>query len=354
MTGFATLEILPNLSVIMTALSRRLSSPLALLGLLLAVYATAFVVVQVLEGSDHPDWVAFGLTVDLVVGVPALVFFLFIRRNAWPVVLLLPVLLLSFGGAYLLIPSEYTGLLDFLALLIPVLEIALVLFIGMKAIRIVRANRKAKVSGVDFYDSVRETMRGAFDVPAVVNALAYEVSVFHYALSVRRPTPVGGAATYHLKSGYGAILSAIMLAATVELVGVHFLLRTWSELAAAIHILLSLYGVVWLVGDYRAMSRRPHVFGSTALIVRNGLRWQAEIPYENIRSVRFVRTIPQSDSYLNLVPFGQPKVILDLTSEIEALGPYGLTKQVDTIGMLVDDPTAFQERLRQAEVEGIV
>ena len=330
---------------------RHPTSPLWFAAPLLAVYAAAFFVVEVLPQVDAPGAVAAGLTVDLVVLVPALFYVVMVRGRGWPVISLAPVALLSFGAASVLVPDEHHGLLDVLGYALPVVELGLVGYVGYKAWRVIRANREARAAGGDVYDRVRDTLRDAFDAPAVAGALAYEVSLFHYAFAVRRPERPEHGASYHRRSGYGAVFAAVLMAAALELVAVHFLLRAWSETAALVHVALSVYGVVWLVGDYRAMRRRPHELRDDGLRLRYGLRWDLAVAWEHISHVERTRRPPTGDDSLNTVPVGSPQYVVELHAPAEAVGPYGITKDVRRVGLIVDDPQAFESRLQDCGVD---
>jgi hypothetical protein len=324
---------------------RQSTSPLWFAAPLVAVYAAAFFVIEVLPRTAAPGLIAAGLTVDLVVLVPALYYVVMVRGRGWPAITLAPVFLLSFGAASLAVPAEYHTLLSVIGYALPAVELALVGYVGYKAWRVVRANRSAREAEGDFYDRVRETLHGAFDAPVVAGALAYEVALFHYAFSIRRAEPPEHGFSYHRRSGYGAVLAAMLMAAGLELVGVHFLLRSWSEAAAVVHIALSLYGIVWLVGDYRAMRRRPHELRATGLRVRYGLRWDVEVAWEQVASVRRTRQPVAGDGYLNTVPLGSPRYVVELCERTRATGPYGITREVGHIGLTVDDAEAFEQRL---------
>ena len=326
-------------------------SPLWFAVPLFAVYAAAFFVIEVLPRADAPDTLAAGLTLDLVVLVPALYYTVLVRGRGWPAITLAPVFLLSFGAASLLVPTEYHALLNAIGYALPAVELALVGYVGYKAWRVVRANRSARKAGGDFYDRVRETLRGAFDAPTAAGALAYEISLFHYAFSIRRAEPPEYGFSYHRRSGYGAVLAAVLMAAAMELVGVHFLLRSWSETAALVHIALSFYGIIWLVGDYRAMRRRPHELRASGLRVRGGLRWDVEATWDQVSLVRRTRQPIAGDGYLSTVPVGSPRYVVELCEPTEVTGPYGITREVQRVGLVVDDTEAFEERLRSLGVQ---
>ena len=323
---------------------RRHTSPLWFAAPLLAVYAAAFFIVEVLPRSSAPGAVAAGLTLDLVVIVPALYYAVLVRGRGWPNLTLAPVFLLSYAAASLIIPAEHHGLLSAIRVAIPVVELGLIGFVGVKAVQAVRERRRP--TGGDAYDRIRETIEGALGATVIAGVVAYEAALLCYAFSVRAATPPDGGFSYHRRSGYGAILAAVLMAAALELVGIHFLLRMWSETAVWVHAALSLYGVVWLVGDYRAMRRRPHEFGASGLRVRVGLRWDVSVSWDEVVAVRRTRRPALGDGYLSMVPFGSPRYVVELRAPVEATGPYGLPRRVQRLGLTVDEPEAFEARLR--------
>ena len=321
------------------------TSPLWFAAPLVGIYVAALVLVEALPQLRAPGAIAAGLTADLVVLVPAVYYAVLIRGRGWPSITLAPVVLLSFGAARLIVPAEHHGLLSLIGVALPAVEVGLVMFVGVKAWRVLRANGAARAAGGDFYDRVRQTLRGAFDAPAVVGAFAYEASLAHYAFAVRREAPSEHAFTYHRRAGYGAILGALLMAAALELVGVHILLRSWSATAAWVHIGLSLYGIVWLVGDYRAMRRRPHELSDTGLRVRYGIRWDLGVDWDQVTRVHRTRHPAPGDDYLDTVPVGRPRYVVELDAPVEATGPYGVGREVQRIGLVVDEPDAFEARL---------
>lgn len=136
------------------------------------------------------------------------------------------------------------------------------------------------------------------------------------------------------------------MAAALELVGVHVLLRSWSKTAALVHAALSVYGIVWLVGDYRAMRHRPHELRDSSLRVRYGLRWDLDVAWAHVSAVRRTRRLPLGDDVLNTVPVGSPQYVVELCAPADATGPYGIVRGVRQIGLVVDEPERFEERLR--------
>ena len=324
----------------------RPSVPLLAFGLGLAtVYVAAFVIVSRLSRLENADLVAVGLTLDLTVVVPLLYYLLLVRRRGWPLVSLLPVFIASVLLAGKLLPASQHGLLDLMKYGVAAAEAAVVGFLIYKTVQVRREFRRRAVAGHDVYATLRESARSLLGSGAGT-LVAYEVAVFYYAFCSWRerveqdPSAFG----YHRRIGYMAVVTAVMLAALVELVAVHLLVGLWSATAAWILTGLSFYALVWLVGDTQAIRLRPIVVTAETLHVRLGLRWTIEIPREAIERVEVregVEPPREKAAYLKAVLLGAPNCRIELKRAVEALGLYGIRRQVTTLDLQLDEPERF-------------
>jgi hypothetical protein len=309
-----------------------------------AVYAAALTLLRLRPALHHPDVVAAGVLTDLLLTVPLAFYLLAVRRAGWPVRTLIPLFLASLTGAALLVPEHRVTLLRVAEILSAPVEIGLVAWIAFRVRRSLRGTRGA--------DDPLERLRAvAFDIlPArrVAEAVAFEMAVIYYALLARRrgedQGPAGARSfTYHLKSGYGAILGALAMVIVAETVPVHLLLARWSPRVAWTLTVLGLYSLVWLIADFRATRLRPIVADERSLHLRCGLRWSVTVPRERIVAVH--ERAPKSEPVLRLtLPMARP-LWLELDAPVTADGPYGLQRQARWIAVAVDDTRAFREML---------
>ena len=184
-------------------------------------------------------------------------------------------------------------------------------------------------------------------------ALAMEISILYYALASwgRRAfaPPDALPFSYHVQSSLAAIFGVLTLAAAGELVAVHFLLRTVSPRAAWTLTIVSLLGVVWLVGFLRAAILRPILLTPTHLLVRMGLQWRLDIPLDAIARVevgRVAQGATRDPDVLRAVRFGQPNVTLVLGTPLVAHGTHGRSRAVSRVLLTLDDREAFARALR--------
>ncbi|MEM8998308.1 MAG: hypothetical protein AAGF23_26225, partial [Acidobacteriota bacterium] len=299
-----------------------------------------------LAGSDAA-LVAWGLTFDLVIVVPSLYYFLVVRAGA-PAISVVPVTLLSLAAAGALIPRDHHQAVDALELAVIPLEVGLVGFLLWQVRRMALA------------------ARGASDVPAELSALtrkllgpgrasemiASEAAVFYFALAAwgrRAPEARPGElpVTHDRRALYSTFFWGIMIAGGAELVGVHFLVMRWSDAAAWVLSALSLYGLAWLVGDYRAVRLQRSTVGDGVFSFRLGLRWAAEIPLASIERVRSLTpseraSIRTDKETLTAVLLGEPNMLLELREPVAFRGPYGIRRRVDRVALTIDEPAAFE------------
>ncbi len=216
------------------------------------------------------------------------------------------------------------------------LELALLWVAVASVRRAIQARRAA-----DAATALRTGLADALGDSAVARAVATEFAIVWYALfSWGRRAPPGF--TAYKRAGWIAIYAAILLACVAEAVPLHFLFRRWGPLAAALSVVVHAYTALWLIGDLRALVLRPIRIEGGGLLLRLGLRWEADIPLATIASV--ARTpLPQG---LRLGVLGTPNLTLKLHKPVQLHGPFGIRKRSDTLLLQVDEPDALAAALR--------
>jgi hypothetical protein len=139
-----------------------------------------------------------------------------------------------------------------------------------------------------------------------------------------------------------------MVAGAGELVALHFLLVRWHPAAAWVHFALAAYGLIWLLGDYRAILRRPLEVSEEGLRLRCGIRWNGRVTWDQISGWEVLSwrdDVPSEKDFRSLAVFGKPHYLLRLKEPVELTGPYGLRQKVSCLGLGVDDRQRFEEIL---------
>lgn len=304
------------------------------------IYAAEVAIVRM--RWNRPDLVAVGVMSDLIVVVPLVYWFLAVRRGGWPRLSVVPVVLLGILGAALMLPQDRGLLREVVRVLAIPYEIGLITWI---AIRTRRAVRLTPGDG-DTLERMRSVAGDVLPSRRVAEAIAFEMAVLYYALLSwrRRPEEVKGAFTYHRKSGYGAIVFALLLMMAAEGIPAHILIVRWSPVAAWVLTALTAYGVLFFLADWRAMRLRPILLDADGLRVRIGVRCTVTVPRERIAAIHRKRP-PGSDPYIRASLPGPMPLWLELTEPVTAKGPYGTEKRARWISLTVDDPEGFRQAL---------
>lgn len=312
----------------------------------MAVCAVSYV--ALLQPTDRAV-LELGVTLDLTLLIPTLYWFLVVRGKGWPLIGILPVFLASLVLASFILPDSRQGALQVMKYLAVPAELTLVGILIHRARKAVHIGR----AGACAYPS--ERIRHAVDemVPndRVAAIIGFEVSMLWYALlswrSGAERDPVDARTyTHHEKGGYGAVVGVVLLAIAVEIIPIHALLARWSPTFAWIATGLSLYGALWLIGDFRALKLHATGLNADRLTVRFGVRWRLSVPRERIESVRVVGASAVLDDVdLRMALPGSRRLAIHLKDPVEATGPYGVRRQVRVFELGLDDPEDLHREL---------
>lgn len=307
-----------------------------------AVCVTAW---WVLLQPVRPDVLALAVTLDLTLFIPLLYWLLLVRPNDWPAFSVLPVFLATLILASVIVPQDRQAalhIIDYLA--IPV-ELVLVGLLVRRARLAVRAGRSDP--GSDIHERIRAATYELVRHRRAADVIAYEVSVLWYAFLSWRSADEHGAGdaafTHHRKAAYGPVVVVILIAIAVEIIPIHALLGRWSITAAWVVTGLSLYSAIWLIGDYRAIRLEVTMLDADHLHVRFGIRWRLALPLAGIESVeRIGGRVTREAADLRVALPGSRRLMIRLSSPVEAIGPWGLRRKVRVLELGLDDPERLE------------
>ena len=301
--------------------------------------------------AQNPSALALGMTIDLVIIIPALYYFFVVRRKQAPLITLVPIIFLSVALATFILPAAQQNYLNLVKKTVPLLELAALGYIATK-IRAIRKNFHAtKHREIYFIDALAESCKRVLGQPPVLSFMLTEFTLAYFAFGgwfkkfINRDSnqlPF----SYHRKNGYAAILSSIIMILLAETTALHLLLQIWSTVAAWIFTGLSIYSLLWLLGDYHAMRLHPIVLSREFLFIRTGLRWRVNLPLANIAAIeKFSAREKSTGDYLSLAVFGDPRLVIHCKRPVLAQGLFGIKREVRRLGVTVDEEKFFMETL---------
>jgi hypothetical protein len=187
---------------------------------------------------------------------------------------------------------------------------------------------------------------------AVVYELKMYRSLFRW-LTRRRPGP-SGSIRFAYVGAVAFVIWAFIILSAVEFVGFHLIIP-WETVRLAVDV-LSLWGLVWMLGYFAGLKVHPHLVTDIGLRVRNGVGVDIEIPWVAIAEVRERRRSreksrgvqldrDESGTVLNVVVGGGTNVDIALRSSVLAALPKG-PETVTAVRLYADDPRGLVTHVR--------
>ncbi|HZJ07727.1 MAG TPA: hypothetical protein VFD59_20020 [Nocardioidaceae bacterium] len=161
--------------------------------------------------------------------------------------------------------------------------------------------------------------------------------------------------------GYAQLASPVLwlwvFGSATETVAFHFILLPWDRVRLVVDI-ISLWGLVWMLGLIAAYHIRPHLLSDHELRIRNGVYHDIEVPRRAVAAaaakeadlpsamVAFHREPHEDGDHLSVGVSGRTNLTLRLhqpTTIETAKGVFSAT----TVSLWADDPRALAARLNQ-------
>lgn len=173
---------------------------------------------------------------------------------------------------------------------------------------------------------------------------------------LRRPRVPAGAAGFGYHQPVFAILVVLIVVSAVELVAVDLIVRRWPSVRIAL-LVLSVWGLVWMVGLLFGMLTRPHAVGPDGLRLRYGSEIDVAVRWDDVAVVSRRKRSRQGkepqvvvdehgDATLHLRVGDETNVEIRLEHPLEVRLPQG-RRTVGRITLHVDDPRGFMDEVRR-------
>lgn len=309
---------------------------------LFTILAIATLTVAALVSRDllpGGDVLAAAVAVDLLVTLPLLFLATVVATGrARPLSALVVVVA---GGllARVLVPQSISW--ASLGVVLALAELALIMMVVSKVRLSVQHVKAAAGDSRDLARALRMTVSNTMGTSPVARLVAMDLTLITYAVVgwwLRPELPMqakkigDGGSSISVSIGLG-------LAVLCEGAALHPLLWRWHPAAAVVHGLLALWALFWILGDLNGLRLRPSYCAGDRLVLRQGLRWQIEVPSEV--EIKTRRSHPEDLDHkcpdrLDLSCGDGPTHILELSRPCTALGLFR-EREVREVAMRFND-----------------
>lgn len=309
----------------------------------LILYGIDLACVATVPTSGRAYAAGFAAPFDLMVCVPAAFYLLVVRRNKLSPLLVLPVIWL---GGFVSLQLAQPGQPSLVALFGAAAVVVEATIAARELRRFVRAYRAARAASARPLDWFSGAFRALVRSKRAARLLGLECSMWYYATcSWRRAShvPAGYRAfSSHKQSGYVAVVAVMLSLIAVETFAVHLLVARFSAPAACALTLLSIYTMLWMIADARAVVLNPLLVSDTELVARWGLAFCERIPLDAIARVGAAEPTVPKRAVLNLAAMGGQPCWIELAEPLEVRGALGTPRTVRVLKLSPDDASAFK------------
>jgi hypothetical protein len=319
-------------------------------GLALAVIGLEITIVRSAAFGRQPDWIAMGIIVDMAVGIPALYYFLIIRRLTVSARSLLFIVGLSLSLTALILPTNHQQLVGLLRWTLVILELGFVGYALIRVNQIIRHYRQLTTKTVDFTANLLKSLDVTLGHSRFNRILVSELSLLRYGLAGWL-VPVEKAEsdvafTSHQKSGQVTLTVGLIVIGLIETLVVHLLVNRWNPTIAWFATVAGFYGLLFFVADLMATIKRPVLVQTNRIVLRFGLRGYGVIDRQNVELIRAINNKPERNiSTMNGAFLTAPNVLISLREPVTMSGLMGIQRSVTRIALFIDDKEKFIHEL---------
>ena len=312
----------------------------------LAVVAIWTVLLRGSFYTEHPSLAAAGVAIDLAITVPLVWYLAMVRRGKASPVTLFPLVVFGLIAAHLMTPGEPPRVL---LVLVGLAEL------GVATVVILRVKQALRQSEgtADPLERIESFARELLPSEAVARILASEIGIFWYAVfSWKKESPKGeGVMRWAKVEDWAGVMIGFLVVLVAEAVGLHLWLMTKWPTAVWLLTLSDIYAIFWLIADARALNLSAVRVTSDSLDIRFGMRWRAEVPFEDIESIVPIRGDEKCwDVKFALIE--DPDTLMTFRRPVILRGAYGFRKSVTKVALLLEDTGGLSQVLvREREAQ---
>lgn len=292
-------------------------------------------------GQAKFEWL---FMLDALLVLPVLCWFCVTDKKAAVIKAMVYVGLAIFIGSFV-IPAEHKVIWPYLENGRYVMLAMLLLFEVTVIVTVYWAIRGGLNANADPDQAISMPIRKWLGTGVVAKLMCFEARMWSFLIFNQRIKeqnyPGDVHFSYHQKDGAQSNALGFIWLVVFEIPLVHLLLHfVWSPLAANVVTGLTLFGLCFMVAEYRAMNRRPISILNDQLIIRMGLLNEYIVDLTVIESVdKHCDYVPRSKSIKRFNLAANPNVCLQLKKT---------EKGVNRIYLGVDQPVAFIDAIKNS------
>ena len=303
-----------------------------------------------------------GITISLTIIVPFFYYILMLRKRYLKPIAIAPVFIIQyFYSSYILQDSqkEYLDLFMYVAV---IFEITLVVFIVYKVARMIKKYKETNRDELHVLDALRNGFVELFGESKFVDLAVKDLAIYYYAFFVWFKKPVVNkelSFTYHKNSDIKVFVIIALIIGMIEVIAVHILLSHWNTIIAWVITVLSIYGLVYLVGLYNSVRYSPILIEDSHMVIRVGFQSSLRVNFENIESLESVsanyeeKAKKEKKTTYNAIVLrtNLPQFEVALKKQVPQNGLFGVARQISTVYIMVDDPRGFASAVNKRMIE---
>jgi hypothetical protein len=189
--------------------------------------------------------------------------------------------------------------------------------------------------------------------PFLAATVRRDLLIYYYLFSKKRLIDTADTYTLHKKTGYGGLVFGFMFVMVLEGIGVSFFLHNWNPLIAWIHLVFSVYMIIFLISDYKAIKQNPVYLSQTKVHIRLGFREDLEIDLNNIELINNGKLHFEEDKknkdVLNatLLGFEEPDFEIVLKDGVPVIDGLGRRRSIKKIYISLDEKDEFMSQFTE-------
>jgi hypothetical protein len=317
-------------------------------GVSLFIILFDLVIVKSVLFKENDQLLTIGVTLDFVVVIPLLLYFLIYRKLNKKIISILPFALLGYIALLLMIPSTSHGTVEIVKYILIPMELIFLCYAISKIYRIIRNDRRNISTNSHPIETLRKSLEATFRNSKIASLLVHDASILYYTLFSWRKRPytrTGSTAfSYHTNSSW--LITVLLLSKILLIEGacIHLLLMQWSHTAAWVLSLGNIYVIMLLIADYRAMRLNPILVSKQEIRMQYGIQMLSHIDVDNIESVSIIRfeKLTKHDLKTSITPLViEPNVLIHLKNKTNVIRLFGKRQMVDQVYLFLDKPHEF-------------